>query len=156
MGGAHSTAVPSLERLSARGSQAWRGAEIPAAGGTGNARAVARVHSALACGGTLDGVRLMSPEATLIPLMEQCVGDDLVLEVPVRFGMGFGLNHPLAPTTPTDEAYFWGGWGGSSSVIDVGHQVSIAYVMNNMANDLMGDERGRNIVAAVYAALGVT
>ena len=30
--------------------RAWRGAEIPAAGGTGNARSVARVHSALACG----------------------------------------------------------------------------------------------------------
>ena len=38
----------------------WRAAEIPAAGGTGNARSVGRVHSALACGGEVDGVRLMS------------------------------------------------------------------------------------------------
>ena len=40
--------------------RAWRGAEIPAAGGTGNARSVGRVHSALANGGEVDGVRLLS------------------------------------------------------------------------------------------------
>ena len=38
----------------------WRAAEIPAAGGFGNARSIARIHSALACGGTVDGVRLLS------------------------------------------------------------------------------------------------
>ena len=38
----------------------WRRAEIPAAGGFGNARAASRVQAALACGGTLDCVRLMS------------------------------------------------------------------------------------------------
>jgi CubicO group peptidase (beta-lactamase class C family) len=37
--------------------RAWRAAEIPAANGHGNARSVARVLAALACGGTLDGVR---------------------------------------------------------------------------------------------------
>lgn len=137
-------------------SRDWRGAEIPAAGGTGNARSVARVHSAIACGGEVDGVRLMSPEATLVPLMEQCIGDDQVLDLPARFGMGFGLNHPLEPSTPSDESYFWGGWGGSTSIIDVGHQMSIAYVMNNMADALTGDERGRNITRAAYAALGVS
>ena len=35
---------------------AWRGAEIPAANGHGNARSVARIHSAIACGGEVDGV----------------------------------------------------------------------------------------------------
>ncbi len=131
----------------------WRAAEIPAAGGTGNARGVARVHSAVACGGELDGVRLMLPETTRIPLQEQFIGDDLVLGMPTRYGMGFGLNHPLEPRTPTQDAYYWGGWGGSVAIIDLEKRCSIAYVMNNMANDLMGDERGSNVAAAVYAAL---
>ena len=38
--------------------RAWRAAEIPAAGGTGNARSVARVHAALANGGSVDGDKL--------------------------------------------------------------------------------------------------
>ena len=38
----------------------WWAAELPASGGFGNARSVARIHAALACGGTLSGVRLLS------------------------------------------------------------------------------------------------
>ena len=41
----------------------WRRAEILAANGRGNARSVAQVMSALACGGEVDGVRLLSAEA---------------------------------------------------------------------------------------------
>ena len=40
----------------------WRQAEIGAANGHGNARSVARVLSAVTLGGTVDGVRLLSPE----------------------------------------------------------------------------------------------
>jgi CubicO group peptidase (beta-lactamase class C family) len=48
----------------------WRRAEIPAANGHGNARSVARVMSALACGGAVGGVRLMR-EATLRRAIEE-------------------------------------------------------------------------------------
>ncbi|MEO6627365.1 MAG: serine hydrolase domain-containing protein, partial [Aquihabitans sp.] len=50
--------------------RAWRAAEIPAAGGQGNARGVARVHAALANGGSLDGVKLMAP-ATVERIFEE-------------------------------------------------------------------------------------
>src|SRR5262245_17237434 len=49
---------------------AWRRAEIPAANGHGNARSVARVLSALACGGSVDGVRLLGEQA--IPRATWC------------------------------------------------------------------------------------
>ena len=39
----------------------WRRAEIPAAGGHGNARSVALIHAPMACGGEANGVRLLSP-----------------------------------------------------------------------------------------------
>ncbi|MGI9602867.1 MAG: serine hydrolase domain-containing protein, partial [Acidimicrobiales bacterium] len=64
----------------------WRSAEIPAGGGSGNARSVARVHSALACGGTVDGVTLMAPESVEVALQEQFNGTDLVMNVPMRYG----------------------------------------------------------------------
>ena len=134
-------------------SEAWRRAEIPAAGGIGNARSVARVHSALACGGTVDGVSLMSESGVETILQEQIRGVDLVFGVPMVFGMGFGLNDPAFPISPNERAFFWGGWGGSLAIIDLDAGLSIAYVMNKMAPNLMGDLRGGSIAAAVYQAL---
>lgn len=111
----------------------WRAAEIPAAGGTSNARGVARVHAMLANGGTLDGVRLLSPEGVDRIFVEQCHQTDAVLGVQMRLGTGFGLMNDLIPLSPNPRSCFWGGWGGSICVVDVDAQVSIAYVMNKMA-----------------------
>lgn len=105
----------------------WRGAEIPAAGGTGNARSVARVHSALACGGEVDGVRLMAPEAVERALDEQSHRTDLVLGLPVRYGMGFGPCHrdgvdlaagrrPLKATSRSSAPASSGGATGSAKL----------------------------------------
>lgn len=131
----------------------WRRAEIPAAGGIGNARSVARVHSALACGGSIDGVKLMSPAGVERVLEEQTRGHDLVLGLPIVFGMGFGINDALFPISPNPRAFFWGGWGGSLAIIDLDARVSIAYVMNRMEPDLMGDQRGGTVALAAFQSL---
>ncbi|MCP5042375.1 MAG: beta-lactamase family protein [bacterium] len=131
----------------------WRRAEIPAAGGIGNARAVARVHSALACGGEVDGVRLMSSASVERVMEEQSNGPDLVMGVPMRFGMGFGLNNTTMPISPNPRAFFWGGWGGSLAITDLDARVSIAYVMNRMEADLLGDLRGGMVAMSVYQSL---
>ena len=132
---------------------AWRRAEIPAAGGIGNARSVARVHSALACGGAVDGVRLLSEATVKRILEEQCSGTDKVLNVPMRFGMGFGLIDPRFPLSPNPNTFFWGGWGGSLAIIDLDARMSVAYVMNKMAVEVMGDLRGAMIALAAYKSL---
>jgi CubicO group peptidase (beta-lactamase class C family) len=131
----------------------WRAAEIPAAGGTGNARSVGRVHSALACGGEVDGVRLMSAAGVERILEEQSNGIDLVLGSELRFGMGFGLMSEAVPLSPNNRAFYWGGWGGSVAVIDLDAQMTVTYVMNKMAADLIGDLRGVGVVFAAYEAL---
>jgi CubicO group peptidase (beta-lactamase class C family) len=133
--------------------EGWRRAEIPAAGGIGNARSVARIHSALACGGEVDGVRLMSDATVGRILEEQTRGTDLVMGVPFVFGMGFGLNDASFPISPNPRAFFWGGWGGSLAIIDLDARISIAYVMNRMEADLMGDLRGGSVAASVYRSL---
>ena len=134
--------------------EGWRRAEIPAAGGVGNARSVARIHSAVACGGSLDGVRLLSEAGVRRILEEQTNGEDRVLAMPIRFGMGFGLIGPEFPLSPSQRAFFWGGWGGSIAVIDLEARMSVAYVMNRMAPDMLGDLRGGSVVLSVYKALG--
>ena len=132
---------------------AWRRAEIPAANGHGNARSVATVQAVLACGGAANGVRLLSEQGCAAVFREQSNGVDLVLGLPLRLGVGYGLNSPEMPISPNPRACFWGGWGGSLVVADLDARLCVAYVMNRMGDGTMGDTRGAGLVAATYRAL---
>jgi CubicO group peptidase (beta-lactamase class C family) len=106
--------------------EGWRLADIGAANGHGNARSVARLQSAVAYGGEVDGVRLLSPK-TIDRIFEvQSNGTDLVIGVPFKFGVGYSL-------TPEGRVCAWGGTGGSCVIIDVDRRITFAYVMNQMA-----------------------
>ncbi len=133
--------------------RAWRGAEIPAAGGTGNARSVARVHAALACGGEVGGVRLMSSAGVERVFETQSEDVDQVLGMKMKLGMGFGLMNEFIPLSPNPRACFWAGWGGSIAVVDLDAQLTVSYVMNKMAPGLVGDLRGALVVMSAYQAL---
>ncbi len=79
----------------------WRRADIGAANGHGNARAVAKAQAVVANGGEVDGVRLLSP-ATIARIFEvQADGIDVVLGAPLKFGIGYGLKSESVPTCPT-------------------------------------------------------
>jgi CubicO group peptidase (beta-lactamase class C family) len=130
----------------------WRGAEIPAANGHGNAHSVARVGAAMACGGELDSVRLMSLSTIEKAIEEQCYDTDLVMDVPTRYGLGFGLVSKDTPIGPNPRTFYWGGWGGSVMVMDLDARLSWAYVMNKMSAEIP-DPRGGRIAQALYASL---
>ena len=83
--------------------EAWRRAEIPAAGGHGNARSVARVQSVLSHGGEIDGIRLLSTAGCDVVFERQISGEDLILPLPVTFGMGYGISSPEMPIGPNDR-----------------------------------------------------
>jgi CubicO group peptidase (beta-lactamase class C family) len=106
--------------------EGWRRADIGAGNGHGNARSLARLQSAVACGGEVDGVRLLSPQ-TIDRIFEvQSNGIDLVIGIPVKWGVGYGL-------LPEGRVCTWGGAGGSLVIIDVDRRITFAYVMNKMA-----------------------
>ncbi len=128
----------------------WRQACIGAANGHGNARSVARVQAIVANGGTVDGVTLLSPETIQQIFEEQAHGVDQVLGLPVRFGMGYALHSEAVPYLPEGNYAYWGGWGGSSIIVDVDRKISFAYVMNRMDEGLLGDARGINLATAVF------
>ncbi len=132
----------------------WRQADIGAANGHGNARAVARAQAVVANGGEVDGVRLLSPPTIARIFEVQADGIDVVLGVPLRFGIGYGLKSESVPHMPDGNVCFWGGWGGSLIVVDTDRRVTVAYVMNRMAEGVLGDARGADILAAAYDALG--
>jgi CubicO group peptidase (beta-lactamase class C family) len=129
----------------------WRRAEIPAANGHGNARSVAAVQSVIACAGEARGTRLLSEQGVEAIFEEQSDGRDLVLNIPLRFGMGFGLASETMPMGPRSCA--WGGYGGSLVWSDLDARVTVAYVMNKMEAGLVGDARGASVVLAAASAL---
>jgi CubicO group peptidase (beta-lactamase class C family) len=135
---------------------AWRAADIGAANGHGNARSVARILSAVTLGGTLDGHQLLSSDAISLIFEQQSDGVDLVLGVPLRFGIGYGLPQPVTiPYIPTGQLCFWGGWGGSVILMDLDRRMTCAYMMNNMGAGIIGSARAESYVRAIYSALNV-
>src|SRR5262249_61861296 len=132
----------------------WRHADMGACNGHGNARSVARIMSAIALGGEVDGLRLLSPKTIDLLFDEQARGIDLVLVDPRRFGIGYGL--PLAetiPYIPDDRICFWGGWGGSVILMDLDRRMTVSYMMNKMALGIIGSDRSEAYVKAVYVSL---
>jgi CubicO group peptidase (beta-lactamase class C family) len=133
---------------------AWRGADIGAVNGHGNARSVARVLSVISRGGEVDGVRLLRPETIELIFREQANGIDVVLGVPLRFGIGYGLPQlDILPYVPDEKICFWGGWGGSVIIMDVGRKMTISYMMNKMGSGIIGSERSAKYVSAIYKSL---
>ncbi|MFK4837712.1 serine hydrolase domain-containing protein [Microbacterium sp. ZW T2_14] len=134
--------------------RAWRAAGIGGAGGQGNARSVARLNALITGRGEIDGRRMLSPEAVDLVFGAPVEGVDLVLGIPLRWGLGWGLRHPLTTSyIPEGRVAFWGGWGGSVVTADVDRGVTFAYVMNRMSEGILTSERGRTYIRAVYDAL---
>jgi CubicO group peptidase (beta-lactamase class C family) len=129
----------------------WRRCEIPAANGHGNARSVAAVQSVISGAGEARGTRLLSSEGVEALFAEQSNGRDLVLNVPLRYGLGYGLASATMPMGPRTCA--WGGYGGSLVFNDLDANTTITYVMNRMEAGLIGDTRGAAIVIAAAQSL---
>jgi CubicO group peptidase (beta-lactamase class C family) len=107
----------------------------------------------MACGGTLDGVRLLSETTLARAIEEQCYGKDLVLGFPIRWGLGFMMASPDLPVGPNPRTFGHGGWGGSLGFADFDARLSWAYVMNKMSPGTTGDTRAAGPLLALYASL---
>jgi CubicO group peptidase (beta-lactamase class C family) len=132
----------------------WRRADMGALNGHANARSVACIIKALALGGVVNGTRLLSPDTIELIFDEQSHGTDLVLGVPLRFGIGYALPETeTVPYVPQGRCCYWGGWGGSIVLADLDRRVTVAYMMNNMAPGIIGSDRSEAYVRAAYACL---
>jgi CubicO group peptidase (beta-lactamase class C family) len=132
--------------------RAWRGAEMPSTNGHANARALARIYSALACGGAVDGVRILREETIAHAIVEASAGVDFVLRRPSRFGLGFQLTQAERPLGPNPRAFGHFGAGGALGFADPDARLAFGYTMNR-AGPRFDNPRGRALIDAVYAAL---
>jgi len=133
----------------------WRAAEIPAANGHGNARALAGVYAALACGGELNGVRVATREAIERASREEATGVDAVTLIwPLRVGLGFKRSISEWQLGPNPRSFGHGGIGGSIGFADPDARIGFSYVMNKMiSSDAPVDPRWPRLVEALYDSL---
>ncbi|HJU11476.1 MAG TPA: serine hydrolase domain-containing protein [Candidatus Binataceae bacterium] len=145
---------PGALRVSTVNSRAWRAAEIPAANGHTNARSMARFYGVLACGGELDGVRVMSAAQVKRCYEEQSYGPDAVMYgLPSRFGLGYRLSHPKARYGPNPHVFGHTGAGGSLGFADPDARIGFGYTMNQMGSHVFLDPRVAALLDALYASL---
>lgn len=141
----------------------FRRAAMPGANGHFSARALAKMYGALANGGEIDGVRLVS-EAR-IAAMQRCRTEevDRVLMVPIRKNTGFflgGLGPDLegnlvhGPMGPRESAFGHAGAGGSVGFADPDIGLGVGLTINKMAYPLPGEGTTLEICDLIRALVG--
>jgi CubicO group peptidase (beta-lactamase class C family) len=151
---AHPAARAALLNPSLTGDEAnddeWRMADLPAANGHGTAQALVTVLGTL-----VDGSNRLISEKTL---RAACVGQgrftDLVLGLPLEFGLGFGLSGSDGHYGPNPAAFGHDGFGGSAAGADPETGIAFAYVMNRMGMNLVDDPRKMAVIDGAYRSAG--
>jgi CubicO group peptidase (beta-lactamase class C family) len=138
---------------------AWRRGELGGSNGHGNARSAALVQQVLACGGAVGDVRLLSEAGCARAFEQQANGTDVVLSLPVRWGMGYAVGSPMLAQmyglrVEGRRLAFWGGSGGSWVLNDLDARMTVAFVMNRHVDGAF-DERSLALTNAAYDGLGL-
>lgn len=130
--------TPGIGRLDFSDPQVLR-ASIPAANGLFTARSLAKLYAALAGGGQLGDVRLLS-EATLRRATEvQTSGSDRVVLFPMRWRLGYHFVGTSLGVPKHAFGHF--GFGGSGAWADPTRNLSFAMVLNSGVGTPFGDLR---------------
>ena len=136
-------------------SREWRLALLPFAGGYGTARAMACIYAALANHGTLNGVRLLGPQAVERARTQQWQEQsDGVLQRPYRMAMGFFKNNPgWIGMGPNMNAFGHHGSGGALAFADPEHNLAFAAQSNFQCEGTGVGRRTEALVEATFASL---
>jgi CubicO group peptidase (beta-lactamase class C family) len=108
----------------------WRATQVPSTNLHATARGVARLYSALAAGGTIDGVTVLDADVLVEATAPQSEGWCPVLEREATFGLGFQPTRPDRPFGPNEGSFGHFGTGGAVGFADPEARVAFGYVMN--------------------------
>lgn len=125
-------------------------AEIPAANGIANARAVAKMYAAMI--GEVDGVRLLGEEALGGVTTKVVGGPDAVMMLDIPFSLGFMLDSAMSKFGSA-TAFGHYGAGGSLGAADPANGIAYSYVMDKMELGIAGDPRTSGLIDAVYESI---
>jgi len=133
-------------------SRAWHAAQIPAGNGQATALALAKLYGALAHGGEIDGVRLVSADTIAAMSTPQTTRVDLLMGFAPLWSNGFTGN-PVGMYGPSPTAFGHPGWGGSFGSADPATGVSVGYVINQMAEGIAGSPHATALCEAIDECL---
>ena len=131
-----------------------RARPIVSFGGIGSATSLAKFYAMLANGGQLDGRRFFASETIAQMTTTLASGIDRVFQIPTAFSAGFMKDPPDSPRRifgPSPLAFGHPGAGGSHAFADPEHGISFAYVMNQMEQSLLPNEKSLRLVDAMYS-----
>jgi CubicO group peptidase (beta-lactamase class C family) len=145
-----------LKSVSEMNAPAVRAQPIVSFGGIGSASALAKFYSMLANGGKLDGQAFFSEETITWMTTTLADGMDRVFQIPTAFAAGF-MKDPRNATRRmfgrSPSAFGHPGAGGSHAFADPENRISVAYVMNQMEQALLPNEKSLRLVDAIYDLL---
>jgi hypothetical protein len=121
--------------------------------GITNARSIATAQAVVSHGGEFRGRRLLKQSTIDLIFEQQSNGIDLVLGMPMKFGIGYAMPSTDWATIPRGRSCWWAGWGGSRIVNMLEHRATFAYAMNTMKQGILGDPRSFDMFNAVVEAL---
>jgi len=144
-----------LKSVSEMNNPAVRAQPIVSFGGIGSASALSKFYSMLANGGKLDGQTFFSAETITWMTRTLADGMDRVFQIPTAFAAGFMKDSQHAARGlfgRSPNAFGHPGAGGSHAFADPENRISFAYVMNQMEQSLLPNEKSLQLVDAVYPA----
>ena len=142
-----------LQSVSGMNTPAVRALPIVSFGGIGSASALAKFYSMLANGGKLDGQTFFSREAIASMTTTLADGMDRVFQISTAFSAGFmkdPRNTARRMFGASANAFGHPGAGGSHAFADPENRISFAYVMNQMEQSLLPNEKSLRLVDAIY------
>ena len=129
-----------------------RNLEIPAGGGVGTARAIARAYSVFATGGKELGISPKTLEELAAPAVPPTHGFyDECMKAEVEFSLGFMKTNPNFPFC-NPGSFGMPGAGGSLGFADPLAQLGYGYIPNRKGVSLPSDPRDIAIREALYSA----
>jgi CubicO group peptidase (beta-lactamase class C family) len=143
-----------LNSVSGMNTPAIRTQPIVSFGGIGSASALAKFYSMLANGGKLDGQTFFLEKTIAWMTTVLADGMDRVFQIPTAFSAGFMKDPRNAKRRlfgPSANAFGHPGAGGSHAFADLENRISFAYVMNQMEQSLLPNEKSLRLVRAIYA-----
>jgi len=142
-----------LNSVSGMNTPERRAQPIVSFGGIGSASALAKFYAMLANGGQLDGQTFFSEETVAWMTATLADGMDRVFQIPTAFSAGFmqdPRNVARRMFGKPSGAFGHPGAGGVHAFADPENRLSFAYVMNQMEQSLLPNEKSLRLVDAIY------
>jgi CubicO group peptidase (beta-lactamase class C family) len=142
-----------LHSISGMNAVAVRAKALVSFGGIGSASALAKFYSMLANGGKLEGQTFFSEEAMAWMTTPLTDGVDRVFQIPTAFSAGFmkdSRNTTRRLFGPFASAFGHPGAGGANAFADPENRLAFAYVMNQMEQSVLPNEKSLRLVDAIY------